>query len=721
MKSTSVKHRRMRTGALFHQRRGAVAVQVAVSLTMILGFAALVIDVGAIYNMRADLQRTADSAALAAAAELGMGANDPKTAAKSIAQEFAAKNLAMNETIALDEATDIEFGRGYINEDTNRYIFEPDPMEEFPNAIKVTARKTDSSSNGSFGLFFARVLGFNNVDVSASATAVLIPRDIVIVTDLSGSHTDDSELSNMYKTDINIYDVWTALPNENITDPQTDSLGFTSSLNIVDNGDGTSTLQVTVTSDDNNKTAALSHITFGIPEGAWPEAINSALVNGETGQIELGVDPTTGVGGIKFEGSGTEGLGEDGEVMTAVFSFTISNEYLSEMVVATKAGKKMDTSVTFNFAPGPTFGRMNDWGTQQLGYGYNPNDDGGLYYLPYNQNWSDSTLSNWLYAQGYSYSEVNALMRRDYDSSGAWQSRVAVALGLARWSSGHPGGLWESTGDAPGNGNNWVGWGSELVWLEEWPNPGGSWEKYINYVKNNYIVSTQYTNLRYRFGLKTLVNYYLNQEPDCFSTPALADCPVQPMQAVKDAANELITIISGLDSNDRVGMVGYGQVGYGPQDFPNNLSWLTEDWNGLHDRLDLLQGGMWTSYTNISQGIDQGVNVLLNSPNSRPGAAKVMILLTDGLANYVREDPSYYNTGTARDDTRTAAQDARDMGIRIYTVSVGSGADTSLMDEVAAIGDGEWFHAEGEIAEYESQLKEIFQNLGGKRPVVLIE
>ena len=49
------------------RRRGAAAVAVVVSLVVLLGFAALSIDLGHLYLTRAELQRTADAAALAGA------------------------------------------------------------------------------------------------------------------------------------------------------------------------------------------------------------------------------------------------------------------------------------------------------------------------------------------------------------------------------------------------------------------------------------------------------------------------------------------------------------------------------------------------------------------------------------------------------------------------------------------------------------------------------
>ncbi len=50
-----------------HLQRGTTAVLVVVTIPVLLGMAALTIDVGYIYNLRAQVQNTADAAALAGA------------------------------------------------------------------------------------------------------------------------------------------------------------------------------------------------------------------------------------------------------------------------------------------------------------------------------------------------------------------------------------------------------------------------------------------------------------------------------------------------------------------------------------------------------------------------------------------------------------------------------------------------------------------------------
>ncbi|NLX23743.1 MAG: VWA domain-containing protein [Phycisphaerae bacterium] len=694
-------------------RRGAVAAQVAMGLTTMCGFAALTVDVGMMYRGRTELQRTVDAAALAAAAELtDYSKGNPQANARTVAADFALRNRVLGEEVTLEPDQDVIFGRAYINPATNRYVFEE--TDVFPNAIRVRASQPAP-------LYFANIFGMASTTLSAKATAVLVPRDIAVVLDLSASHNDDSELRHYKITDINLRDIWTALPNNNDVSPMTDALGFTSAVAVSDNGDGTSTLSIDLTSDDSSKTSALSHVVFGLPQEAWQAAVDSATTSGTYADPVSGTDPTTGVAGVKFDAVGT-GLGEDGAVETHNFSFTIPTASLDAMtmVVATKAGT--DTGeASYELSPGPTFGFMDTWGTTDLSSSYNPAIDPGLLRLPYNSSWTSSSIQSRLYALGYCYSEVRALMSAQYDSSGSWYGRVAVTLGLARWRSGHPGGLWTKTGETPGNNNNAVGYETEMTWLVDYPYQGSSWRDYFNYMKTSTWMSGTNSAFVSRFGIKTFVNFLLEQVPESFNTPELADTPHQPMKAVKDASSRLITVVEELESDDQVAITSYGTYGYGPADKPDLMSWLSNDFNGLRGKVEALQAGHWTRNTNIAQGIDKGRAVLFDTDNgARNEAAKVMILLTDGIANSTRATGTV-NEAVAREDTKAAARDARAQGIQIYTVSVGVAADKSLMAEVAGIGDGEWFHAEGDISEYSAQLEAIFQNLGGKRPVILIQ
>jgi len=731
------KRRRVEAGARRARRRGAVVVQVAIAMTALMGFSALAIDVSMMYNARTELQRAADAAALAAASALGdYSQGSPLATARQLAAEFANANTVLTAGVQLD-TSDVVFGRATINPATGKYEFTE--TETFPNAVRVRARRTDGSPSGAVPLFFANIFGISSTDIAAQATAVLVPRDIVFVLDLSASHNDDSSLRSYKAIQIDNFEVWRHLKDVDLAlSPKTDSIGFTSSVSVMDNGDGTSRITVNLSSDGQSGTPALSHVTFGLPASVEATALATATSGGGY-PVSFGVDPTTGVLGLKFDETA---LGEGGVVQTEWFSFSVPNESLQalNLAVATKAGGLKDTSVQYNLAPGPLLGNMNTWGTATTGPGWDFAADPGLVRLPKGSAWTltsafaSQTLLQKGYGQ-YTSSEMSVINSSSYDSdTAAYRRRVRVALGLDRWKSGKTG------GQAGGNGDNKID-ASEVETLIPYPsassNPGtfskkvgGSWDNFIDYVINSGSGMCQYNpdsgyygdpGLRYRFGLKTWIDYLQEKQVGNSASPGFAGAPTQPMGAVADATKLCMEVIEELDGDDRVGMASYGTYGYGPADKPANMSWLVEDYDAVRGKVDTLQAGMWTSYTNIAQGIDKGRQVLLAYDHgARREAAKVMILLTDGNANQTRVNPTY-DEAQARIDTELAAQDAAAQGIQIHTVSVGYSADQELMQSVAQIGRGEWFHAEGSIATYRAQLETIFRALGGKRPVILIQ
>ena len=85
--------------------------------------------------------------------------------------------------------------------------------------------------------------------------------------------------------------------------------------------------------------------------------------------------------------------------------------------------------------------------------------------------------------------------------------------------------------------------------------------------------------------------------------------------------------------------------------------------------------------TNIGAGLQVSVNELLGYGDS--SRARVIILLTDGQNNFGWED----------DLTRQQARRARDAGIVVYTIGLGSGADVALLTYVADITGGTFYLA----------------------------
>lgn len=580
------------------RRRGVVAVQVAVMMAVLIGFAALAFDVGAIHNTQADLQRAADAAALAAAARLAdYSQGDPIPAARALAHEYVGRNPALGRNLLLAE-NDVTFGRAVYDGDSNTYQF--NPTDIFPDSARVQVRMTSDSPNGAMPLYFARIFGKNTTEVWAEAIAMMVPRDIAIVADLSGSHNDDSEFPN------DIHPVWDDLSKSG------------PSLWGADEEDG----------------------------GIW---------------------------GPEYE------CGE------------------GDAECAYQRG-------------GPAWGLMKEleWGDEITG-GYSQSGDSGLVYLPKNQDWYNSQVSTYLADQGYASYESQYVMRGSYDGYGAHPYRTAVALGLAQWNSGKPGGLWEQQGMDPGDagdGDNRVE-PNELTWLVPFGDRsiGESADIWVNWINTN-------PSFGRRYGLKSFTHYLLNRRPTHAETPELSNTPAQPMQAVKDAVSHLVTVVTDLQTDDQMSLEIYAETARHEVD-------LTNDYSQVSDRLNAMQAGHYDLWTNMGGGITRGIEEL-TSERARPTARKVIFLLTDGKAN-VTEDGHVGDEYGGQQYALQEAQAAVDQGIMIFAVSVGYGADTDIMEQIADIGGGVHFHASGSIDQYADQLEQIFAQLGGTRPVELIK
>lgn len=190
-------------------RRGAVSVFLAIFAVVIISFAALAVDIGTLYSAQAELQRSADAAALAAASALSSGGLDA-TGSIDLADQTARLNGVMQVHAGVT-ASDVEMGRAAVGSD-GRMTFEP--AGGAFDAVRVTVRRTEGSEGGSIALGFSRLMGLESRDLTARAAAVFIPRDIALVVDLSGSMAWDSSLLLWNRDDggmVNTRDCWCAL------------------------------------------------------------------------------------------------------------------------------------------------------------------------------------------------------------------------------------------------------------------------------------------------------------------------------------------------------------------------------------------------------------------------------------------------------------------------------------------------------------------------------
>jgi hypothetical protein len=177
-KPLQVQHNRER-------RKGTVSVLAAVMMVMFLVIVAFALDLGYIMLVDAELQRTADSAAMAGCWELiddemassGIDLSDEIVLARTQAVGFA----ALNKVTALAPVVDRNDANGAEGDVLLGYLSDPsDPNCEMAfgdsdrfNAVRVRVHKS-TTQNGEVPYFFARVLGLQSEALQAEATAVLL-------------------------------------------------------------------------------------------------------------------------------------------------------------------------------------------------------------------------------------------------------------------------------------------------------------------------------------------------------------------------------------------------------------------------------------------------------------------------------------------------------------------------------------------------------------------
>jgi hypothetical protein len=138
----------------------------------------------------------------------------------------------------------------------------------------------------------------------------------------------------------------------------------------------------------------------------------------------------------------------------------------------------------------------------------------------------------------------------------------------------------------------------------------------------------------------------------------------------KTAAKEVVDRLKEISEFDRVAVVSFDSIARTRIGLTPLVT--TADVDAIKaaiDRIGVLDG------TNIGAGVSRGISVLTaDAPAGRP---RVMVLMTDGVGAY---DPAL-------------TQRAKDAGIVIFTVSLGSDIDRALLQGIAAGTGGEYFAA----------------------------
>jgi len=176
---------------------------------------------------------------------------------------------------------------------------------------------------------------------------------------------------------------------------------------------------------------------------------------------------------------------------------------------------------------------------------------------------------------------------------------------------------------------------------------------------------------------------------DCSGSMAALDFKLDGQPASRiDIVKSVVSKFIDERPNDRMGVIGFAGA-------PYLVSPLTLDHDWLQLNLERVQLGAVEDGTAIGSAIALGVNRL----RDQPGKSKVIVLLTDGENNMGKIMPE------------TAAQAAKALGVKVYTIGAGVRGDAPVPVTDA---DGNKRLVMAKVDVDEDTLKRIADETGGK-------
>lgn len=245
-----------------------------------------------------------------------------------------------------------------------------------------------------------------------------------------------------------------------------------------------------------------------------------------------------------------------------------------------------------------------------------------------------------------------------------------------------------------------------------YPYPSGSWDAFIDYGRSN--ADNKTAGYEYMFGYANLINYWLADQNSYAQTPDLWKVSAQPVTALKDAVDVFMDYIREVDTNDRVALVIY--------DASDGNAKLE---SALTSNLDVIpaitrqrQAGHYHDYTNIGAGMQKAREHLL--AQGRVNAFKMIVLMTDGVANW---NNGSYNIAAAKSHVLSEASADAALRYPVVAISLGAGADLTIMQQVADITESRHFNVPGgqAIGDYAQGLMEVFKAIADARPMKLVQ
>ncbi len=154
---------------LVRDQHGSVMIIAALAMLALAGFAGLAIDGSSLYFLKARLQATADTAALAAVTRL-----PNETQALATAMEYSGKNMLAAEHGQVLANADVAVGNW--NGGTQTFTPGGNPV----NAVSVTTRRATANDNAAIPNFLS-LFGIESVDITAQAVSAAIENTLCIL------------------------------------------------------------------------------------------------------------------------------------------------------------------------------------------------------------------------------------------------------------------------------------------------------------------------------------------------------------------------------------------------------------------------------------------------------------------------------------------------------------------------------------------------------------
>ncbi|MCX7421956.1 MAG: VWA domain-containing protein [Planctomycetia bacterium] len=243
-----------------------------------------------------------------------------------------------------------------------------------------------------------------------------------------------------------------------------------------------------------------------------------------------------------------------------------------------------------------------------------------------------------------------------------------------------------------------------------YPYPSGSWSDYISKVQSS---SGDIANAGYRdmYGYLTWIHYLEYNYPMVTQTPDLWKTSEQPVGVMKDAVDLFIDYLTTVEAQDYIGLSVFTHTNSAGAILEHGLS---NNINQIKTTTRQRQAGHYTGNTNISAGMKVARDEL--NAHARPRSFKMMIVLTDGVANL----PSSESVGTAA--VISEANAAKGDKIKILSICLGAGADTATLQQVADITGGVFYNVPpaASISSVQTQLQNVFREIASSRPLKLV-